>query len=49
VLDRLLAGEPLGRIVGPEAMKFEWPRLNVEYGRQFGVEAPAWPPQDSRA
>ena len=23
VLDRLLAGEPIGRIVGPEAMKFE--------------------------
>ena len=49
VLDRLLAGAPLGRIVGPEAMQFEWPRLNVEYATQFGVEAPAWPPQASRA
>ena len=49
VLERLLAGEPVGRIVGLEAMKFEWPRLNVEYARQFGVEAPAWPPKDSRA
>jgi uncharacterized protein YndB with AHSA1/START domain len=39
VLDRLLAGEPLGRIVGPEAMKFDWPRLNTEYANQFGVEA----------
>jgi uncharacterized protein YndB with AHSA1/START domain len=45
VLDRLLAGEPLGRIVAGEAMKFEWRRLNTEYAQQFGVEAPSWPPQ----
>ena len=38
VLDRLLAGEPIGRIVGPEAMKFDWQRLNAEYAKQFGVE-----------
>src|SRR5262249_23288735 len=38
VLDRLLAGEPLGRIVGQDAMKFEWPRLNTEYAKQFGVK-----------
>ena len=37
VLDRLLAGEPLGRIVGGDAMKFDWPRLKAEYGKQFGV------------
>lgn len=44
VLDRLLAGQPIGRIVGPEAMAFEgWQRLNIEYARQFGVELPAWP------
>jgi uncharacterized protein YndB with AHSA1/START domain len=36
VLDRLLAGDPLGRIVGADAMKFEWPRLNAEYSKQFG-------------
>ena len=41
VLDRLLAGEPIGRMVGPEAMKFGgWQRLNAEYAKQFGVEAP---------
>jgi uncharacterized protein YndB with AHSA1/START domain len=40
VLDRFLAAEPLGRIVGGEAMKFDWPRLNTEYGKQFGLEAP---------
>ena len=29
----------IGRIVGPEAMKFGgWQRLNAEYAKQFGVE-----------
>ena len=37
VLDRFLAGQPIGRIVGPEAMKFDgWQRLNAEYAKQFG-------------
>ncbi len=41
VLDYFLAGTPLGRIVGPDAMKFDgWPRLHAEYATQFGVEAP---------
>jgi uncharacterized protein YndB with AHSA1/START domain len=44
VLDHLLSGAPLGRIVGPEALKFGWQRLNAEYARQFGVESPNWPP-----
>jgi len=36
VLDRLLAGQPIGRIVGPDAMKFDgWQRLNAEYAKQF--------------
>jgi uncharacterized protein YndB with AHSA1/START domain len=41
VLDHLLSGSPIGRIVGPEAMKFGgWQRLNAEYAEQFGIEAP---------
>ena len=44
VLDHLLSGIPLGRIVGGEAVKFEWQRLNGEYAEQFGVEAPKWSP-----
>jgi uncharacterized protein YndB with AHSA1/START domain len=36
VLDRFLAGKPIGRIVGPEAMKFGWQRLTAEYAKQFG-------------
>ena len=43
VLDHLLSGTPLGRIAGPDAMKFGgWQRLNAEYAKQFGVETPNW-------
>jgi uncharacterized protein YndB with AHSA1/START domain len=46
VLDRLLAGEPIGRLVAGEALQFSgWQRLNAEYAQQFGVELPAWPPK----
>lgn len=43
VLDRWLTGSPIGRIVGPDAMAFDWPRLNAEYARQFGVDTPGRP------
>jgi uncharacterized protein YndB with AHSA1/START domain len=39
VLDHLTAGQPLGRIVAGDAMRFGWPRLNEEYAKQFGIEA----------
>jgi len=43
VLDRYLSGTPIGRIAGADAMKFGgWQRLNAEYAKQFGVEAPKW-------
>ena len=46
VLDHFLGGQPLGRMVGPAAMKFSgWQRLNAEYAKQFGIESPNWPPQ----
>jgi uncharacterized protein YndB with AHSA1/START domain len=45
VLERLLADNPIGRIVAGDAMKFGWPRLNTEYAKQFGIEAPRWPPK----
>ncbi len=49
VLDKLLGGTPLGRMVGPAAMKFGgWQRLNAEYAKQFGVETPNWPPAASQ-
>ena|SRR5947209_7182567 len=39
VLDRLLGGQPMARIAGADAMKFEgWQRLTAEYAQQFGVE-----------
>jgi uncharacterized protein YndB with AHSA1/START domain len=44
VLDRLLSGNPIGRIAGGEAMKFSgWQRLSAEYTEQFEVETPNWP------
>ncbi len=49
VLDRLIGGTPIGRIVGGDAMRFEgWQRLNAEYAKQFGVEAPNWPPKPAQ-
>jgi hypothetical protein len=45
VLDRLLAGAPIGRIAGADAMHFEgWKRLTGEYAKQFGIEASKWEP-----
>ena len=39
VLDHLLGGTPIARIVGPEAMKFSgWQRLRAEYAQQFDGE-----------
>ena len=48
VLDHFLGGAPLGRIVGSEAMKFGWQRLNAEYGQQFGLVAPEFPPDTAK-
>lgn len=51
VMNRHLAGDPIGRLVGTDTMKFgAWQRLNNEYAQQFGVEArqlPPRPPQSS--
>ncbi len=45
VLDRLLSGTPIRRMVGGEAMKLSgWQRLNAEYAKQFGIETPNKPP-----
>jgi uncharacterized protein YndB with AHSA1/START domain len=39
VMDRLLAGTPIGRIAGPNAMQFEgFQRLAAEYRKQFDAE-----------
>jgi uncharacterized protein YndB with AHSA1/START domain len=39
VLDRFLDGQPIGRLVAGDAMKFGWKRLNAEYAEMFGIEA----------
>ncbi|MEO8368444.1 MAG: SRPBCC family protein [Candidatus Solibacter sp.] len=39
VLERLLAGEPIGRIAGGDAMQFEgWQGLSAEYAKQFSEQ-----------
>ena len=44
VLDRLLSGQPVGRIAGADVMKFDaWHRLVAEYSTQFGLKPPNWP------
>jgi hypothetical protein len=49
VLDRLLSGTPIGRMVGGEAMKFSgWQRLNAEYAKRFGIETPSRPPKEAQ-
>ena len=48
VLDRLLSGTPIGRMVGGEVMKFSgWQRLNAEYAKQFGIEKPTQATEES--
>jgi uncharacterized protein YndB with AHSA1/START domain len=48
VLARYLAGKPLGRIAGPDAMKVDgWQRLHTEYQKELGVETPHWPSRPS--
>jgi hypothetical protein len=45
VLERLLAGRPIGAIAGVNAMKFAgWQRLVGEYAEQFGAEPPGGKP-----
>ena len=39
ILQRLLAGDPIGRLAGPDAMKLHgWQRLTAEYAKQFSIE-----------
>jgi uncharacterized protein YndB with AHSA1/START domain len=39
VLERLLAGEPIGRLAGADATKFGgWQRLLAEYAKQFAAQ-----------
>jgi uncharacterized protein YndB with AHSA1/START domain len=45
VLDRLLAGEPIGRMAGDTMRDHGWARLVAEYAKQFGAESPNLPPR----
>ena len=46
VLDKHLAGSPIGRTVGPKAMQVPgWQDLLAGYSTLLGVEPPSWPAQ----
>lgn len=48
VLDRLLSGNPVGRLVGGDAVQYgDWKRLTSEYGKQFGLETSGDRPNSS--
>ena len=50
VLARFLAGNPMQRPAGGDAMKFAgWQRLVAEYAQQFGVEPPNRPPKQAQS
>jgi uncharacterized protein YndB with AHSA1/START domain len=41
VMEHQLDGDPIGRIVGADAMQFDgWRRLHAEYAKQFGTGSP---------
>ena len=49
VLDRHLAGTPIGRMAGGDTMKSSgWQRLVAEYAKQFATEPPNWPAQPTQ-
>jgi uncharacterized protein YndB with AHSA1/START domain len=49
VLDRLLTGVPIGRMVGAKAVKVGgWQQLNAEYAKQFAIETPNWPSKPAK-
>lgn len=43
VAERLLAGAPVGRIVGEEAKQHGWERLEAVYADRLGVASEGWP------
>jgi uncharacterized protein YndB with AHSA1/START domain len=43
VADRMLAGDPIPRIVGEQARDYGWERLHDEYGAQLGITGTGWP------
>jgi uncharacterized protein YndB with AHSA1/START domain len=43
VLEHELDGDPMGRIVGMDALKFDgWKELQKQYLKEFGGETPEW-------
>jgi uncharacterized protein YndB with AHSA1/START domain len=46
VADRLLSGDPVGPIVGEQAMNYGWQDLHDRYARELGIESADGPTAD---
>jgi uncharacterized protein YndB with AHSA1/START domain len=49
VADRLMAGQPIGRIVADDARHHGWERLNDAYAAHLGIPSTGWPEEADRA
>ncbi len=43
VVERMLDGRPVGRIVGSEAKKYGWERVHDAYAAALGIAGKGWP------
>jgi uncharacterized protein YndB with AHSA1/START domain len=43
VAERMLDGDPVGRVVADEALQHGWERLNDEYAERLGITSTGWP------
>jgi uncharacterized protein YndB with AHSA1/START domain len=48
VAERLMAGDPVGRIVAEEARAYGWEALNQQYAATLGISDTGWPDQASQ-
>lgn len=49
VADLMLAGKPIGRIVGHEARDHGWEQLNGAYAERLGIASTGWPLNEDAA
>ncbi len=48
VVDHLMAGQPIGRIVADDALHHGWERLNDAYAARLGIASTGWPEEAER-
>jgi uncharacterized protein YndB with AHSA1/START domain len=48
VAERMIAGDPVGRIVGDAARAHGWDQLNSAYAASVGISDTGWPDEETR-